>query len=161
MDRKFFLIYICTYKYCKYMNEVYFQAIYQIITTGHWITDQVSKELKDFGITEPQYNVLRILRGAKGKPITVQEILDNMVQRSSNITRIVDKLLAKGFAERKECPTNRRKMDITLTKGGLEILKKLDKKVLTFHQPFIHKLNQKELETLKKLIIKLKSDHND
>ena len=90
------------------MDNQYFQAIFQIIRTGHWITDQVSRELKEFGITEPQYNVLRILRGAKGEPLTVQRILKSMVQRSSNITRIVDKLLAKGYVNRQECPSNRR-----------------------------------------------------
>ncbi len=136
--------------------EIYFQAIYQIITTGHWITDQVSKELKVFGMTEPQFNVLRILKGARGKPITVQEIQKNMVQRSSNVTRIIDKLLTKGYVERKECPTNRRKMDITITPLGLEMLKKLDIKVHAFHEPLMDNLTEAELEQLKSLIIKLK-----
>ncbi len=139
------------------MNEEYFQAIYQIITTGHWVTDEITKTLKVYGVTEPQYNVLRILRGAKGKPITVGAILDGMVQRSSNITRIVDKLVAKGFAERKECLTNRRKMDIVITPMGLIMLKQLDKKVKAFHQPYFNKLNPEELITLKALIQKLKS----
>ena len=137
------------------MNEEYFQMIYQIIRTGHWITDQISKELKEYGITEPQYNVLRILKGAKGKPVAVQQILEGMVQRSSNITRIVDKLIVKGYVERKECPTNRRKMDITIRKAGLDVLKKLDKKVHQFHSPLMTKLNQEEINTLKHLIIKL------
>lgn len=139
------------------MNKKYYETIFQIIRTGHWITDQVSKELKEFGITEPQFNVLRILRGAKGKPISVSDVLERMVQRNSNITRIVDKLLIKGFAERKECPTNRRKMDLTITEAGLKKLKELDERVEAFHQPFIGKLSTSELETLKKLIIKLKS----
>ena len=118
------------------MNEKYFQTVYRIITTGHWVTDQVSKELKEFGITEPQFNVLRILKGAKGKPVTVQQILDNMVQRSSNITRIVDKLITKGLVERKECPTNRRKMDITITDKGNKQLALLEKKVYAFSRTF-------------------------
>lgn len=139
------------------MNKEYFQTIYQIIMTGHWITDQVSKELKEYGITEPQYNVLRILKGAKGEPITVQQILDNMVQRSSNITRLVDKLIKKGLVERKECPTNRRKMDITITSSGVDMLDILNEKVAAFHQPFMDNLTPEELETLKGLIIKLKS----
>ena len=139
------------------MNEIYFQAIYEIITTGHWITDEVTKALKELGVTEPQYNVLKILKGAKGKPVTVGGILDNMVQRSSNITRIVDKLVAKDFAKRTECPTNRRKMDIVITPAGLNILKKLDKKVQAFHKPYMDKLDSEELDTLKNLIQKLKS----
>ena len=139
------------------MNKIYFQAIYEIITTGHWITDEVTKTLKEYGVTEPQYNVLKILKGAKGKPVTVGGILENMVQRSSNITRIVDKLVAKNFAKRTECPTNRRKMDIVITPTGLSILEKLDKKVQAFHKPYFEKLNSEELETLKNLIQKLKS----
>ena len=138
-----------------------FQSIYQIITTGHWITDQVSKELKEFEITEPQFNVLRILKGTKGEPISVLKILENMVQRSSNVTRIIDKLLSKGYVERKECPVNRRKMDITITDSGLEILKLLDKKVIALHQSLMENLDEEELEILKNLIMKLKRNNND
>ena len=143
------------------MKETYYQAIYQIISTGHWITDRLNQEFKEHGATEPQFNVLRTLKAANGKPITVQQLLDKMVQRSSNITRIVDKLIAKGLVERKECPSNRRKMDITITKEGAAFLKKLDKKVAAFNKPLMENLNEKELKTLKKLILKLKSDHND
>ncbi len=143
------------------MKETYYQTIYQIICTGHWITDGLNREFKELGATEPQYNVLRTLNAAKGKPITVQQILEKMVQRSSNVTRIVDKLVAKGYAERKECPTNRRKMDITITKQGLNFLRKLDKKVDAFNKPLMENLNEKELNTLKKLILKLKSKNNE
>lgn len=143
------------------MKETYYQTIYQIICTGHWITDGLNREFKELGATEPQYNVLRTLNAAKGKPITVQQILEKMVQRSSNVTRIVDKLVAKGYAERKECPTNRRKMDITITKQGLNFLRKLDKKVDAFNKPLMENLNEKELKTLKKLILKLKSKNNE
>lgn len=142
------------------MSGQYFQTIHEIIKTGHWVTDQVSRELKEFGITEPQYNVLRILKTAR-KPISVQEILENMVQRSSNITRIVDKLIAKECVERKECPNNRRKMDISITEEGLELLKKLDEKVYNLHAPLMNNLNEDELSTLKQLIIKLKTNNNE
>ncbi|MEL7422410.1 MAG: MarR family transcriptional regulator [Bacteroidota bacterium] len=139
------------------MNETYFQAIWQIITTGHWITDQVTLALKPLGTTEPQYNVLRILQAAKGEPVAAQDILEGMVQRSSNITRIVDKLVAKGLVERKECPTNRRKMDISITELGQLKLHEMDANVHVFHQAYYNKLNDEELDTLKNLIQKLKS----
>ncbi|MGI9552370.1 MAG: MarR family winged helix-turn-helix transcriptional regulator [Aurantibacter sp.] len=134
----------------------FFETIYEIIRTGHWITDSVSKELKEYDIYEPQFNVLRILRGAKKKPISVNAILDRMVQRSSNVTRIVDKLETKGLVERTLCPDDRRKMDIVITDNGLKLLKKLDKKVEAFHRPMMNNLSQKEAETLKRLIKKLK-----
>ncbi len=139
------------------MNKKYLQCIHEIILMGHWITDQVSIELKELGVTEPQYNVLRILKGAGSKPLTVQDILAKMVQRSSNITRIVDKLISKGFVDRKECPTNRRKMDITITRSGLDMLERLDQKVYAFHQAYEKKLSGEELDKLKNLLEKLKS----
>jgi len=137
------------------MNS-YFEAIYEIIRTGHWITDSITKELKEYGIYEPQYNVLRILRGAKGKPISVNSILENMVQRSSNVTRIVDKLEIKGLVERTLSTEDRRKMDIVITNDGIQLLKKLDKKVADFHKPMMNKLSVDESVTLKQLIRKLK-----
>jgi len=143
------------------MIKNYYHTIHQIILTGHWITDQISKELKEFGITEPQYNVMRVLKEANGEPVSVQKILENMVQKSSNVTRIIDKLVTKGYTQRQECPTNRRKMDITLTDEGAKLLDKLDKKVYNFHQPMLNNLTSEELETLRNLIIKLKTIQND
>ncbi|NQX82192.1 MAG: MarR family transcriptional regulator [Flavobacteriaceae bacterium] len=134
----------------------YFEAIHEIIRTGHWITDSVSRELKEHDIYEPQYNVLRILRGAKGEPISVNTILEKMVQRSSNVTRIVDKLTQKGLVERTLSETDRRKMDIIITKEGLELLKKLDLKVESLHKPMKNNLSEDEAKTLKELIVKLK-----
>ena len=137
------------------MNN-YFITIHQIIRTGHWITDSVTRVLKEFGIYEPQYNVLRILRAAKGEPTSVNAILDNMVQRSSNVTRIVDKLEVKGLVERTLCSEDRRKMDILITKKGINLLKKLDAKVHEFHKPMMKNLSNEEAASLNLLINKLK-----
>jgi DNA-binding MarR family transcriptional regulator len=136
--------------------NVYFEAVFEIIKTGHWLTDSVSRELKEFDIYEPQFNVLRILRGAKGKPVSANAILEKMLQRSSNITRIVDKLTVKGLVERTLSVNDRRKMDIVITTKGLDLLKKLDKKVEALHKPMMNNLSAEEAETLKGLIIKLK-----
>ena len=136
--------------------NLYFEAIQEIIKTGHWITDSVSKELKEYDIYEPQYNVLRILRGAKGVPISVNTILEQMVQRSSNVTRIVDKLTQKGLVERILSVEDRRKMDISITSEGIELLKILDNKVHNFHKPMVTNLTLEESVKLKELIIKLK-----
>jgi len=144
--------------YIVNINSNYLRAIYQIIRTGHWITDMVSQELKEFGITEPQFNVLRILHGRKGLPITVQEIQQKMVQRTSNVTRIVDKLLDKGLVDRRECPLNRRKMDITITAEGIKMLAILSQKLYQYHGPMAQNLTGEEAQTITKLIIKLKGE---
>lgn len=136
----------------------YYKAMFALIKTGHWLTDSVTRELKEYSIYEPQFNVLRILQGAKGKPISVNKILESMIQRSSNITRIVDKLEAKGLVERTLCPIDRRKMDIIITEEGSQLLKKLNKKVENFHRPMMENLNEEELDTLEKLILKLRGE---
>lgn len=133
----------------------YFQAIHEIIKLGHHITDAVSRELKEYDISEPQYNVLKILKGANA-PITVQTIQEQMVQKSSNVTRLIDKLVVKKLVIRQECSSNRRKMDISITKNGEEFLRKLDRVVVQFHEPMKQRLGQTELVTLKELIEKLK-----
>ncbi len=135
----------------------YYRTIHEIIKTGHWITDQVSIVLKPFDITEPQYNVLRVLETQKPKPLTVASIQEEMVQRSSNVTRIIDKLLLKELVERKECVSNRRKMDITITEEGSKLLGLLDKAVYEFNAPMMSNLSDKELKTLRQLIKKLKA----
>ncbi len=137
------------------MNKEYYLAMFQIIKTGHWITDRVSQELKEFGIYEPQFNVLRILQGAGGEPVSVNVISEGMIQRSSNVTRIVDKFEAKGLVQRTLCATDRRKMDIIITTEGSKLLKKLNKKVEDFHRPMMDRLSPEESKTLYTLISRL------
>ncbi len=133
-------------------------AIYELIKMGHSITDQLGVILKEHGVSEPQYNVLRILKSRNGEPVAVKEISDNMIQRSSNVTRIVDKLLEKALVNRKECPTNRRKMDITITSKGEKLLTNLDKVVEEFHRPLSEELTKNEASQLRELVLKLKTN---
>ena len=112
------------------MSEEYLKAIIEIIKMGHSLTDLVNKGLKEYNISEPQFNVMRILKGRKGVAITVHEIQADMIQKSSNVTRIIDKLLQRDFVKREECVSNRRKMDISLTKTGSDFLEILNKKVI-------------------------------
>ncbi len=137
-------------------RKKYYKTVHEIISTGHWITESISQDLKIFGVSESQYNVLRVLSDHKGKPVTVQEITKRMVQRSSNVTRIIDKLLINEYVKRKECSSNRRKMDITITDEGINFLKKLDKKVHAFHYPMMDNLSGKEADALRYLIEKMK-----
>lgn len=141
------------------MKDFYLEAVLEIITTGHRFTDAVSKRLKPYGIYEPQYNVLRILRGAKGKPLSVNQILERMIQQSSNITRIVDKLLLKELVKRTPCPNDRRKMDIMISDKGLALLEELDIEVETMHAPMKENITVEEAKQLAYLIQKLKGEH--
>ena len=82
--------------------------------------------LKPHGVTPPQYNVLRILRGQKGRPIAVHSLATRMVDPSSNTSRIVDKLVDKGWADRRVCPADRRRADVSITASGMILLDNLD-----------------------------------
>ncbi|WP_040278475.1 MarR family winged helix-turn-helix transcriptional regulator [Psychroserpens damuponensis] len=97
------------------------KAMLNIIYTANWITSTQNEFFKDFGISQQQYNILRILRGA-GEPLNVQTIKDRMLERSPNATRLMDKLCAKELIERLPCPNDRRVVHINITKNGLDLL---------------------------------------
>lgn len=102
------------------------KAAVNIIFTGNWIAQQQTELLKPFDLTVQQYNVLRILRGQQGKPITVLGITERMLDRMSNASRLVDKLLEKELVQRMECPNDRRAVDILILPKGLELLQAID-----------------------------------
>lgn len=110
----------------KPIKDPHERALLNIIYTGSWIINRVNATLKPYGISEPQYNVLRILRGQHGEAMNLFEIQSRMIQRMSNVSRLIDKLLDKGLVERTECKENRRMVDISITPKGLQLLTDLE-----------------------------------
>lgn len=109
----------------KFKNEYQKLAI-NIAYSYNWIGYTNHSKFKNEDITTQQFNVLRILRGQYPKPCNLKLVKDRMLDRMSDASRIVDKLKAKGFLERHECPNDRRNVDLLITEKGLELLKKLD-----------------------------------
>jgi DNA-binding MarR family transcriptional regulator len=97
-----------------------------LIYTVHWLDAHYSAFFKNKDITQQQYNVLRILRGQHPNYCNLKLIKERMLDRMSDASRIIDKLLAKGYVERKSCPNDRRQVHIIITEKGLELLKSLD-----------------------------------
>jgi len=114
-----------------------------------------SKNLKTFGLTLPQFNILRILRGQYPKPATVNLLIERMLDKSSNASRIVDKLLRKNLVVRKTCKKDRRSVDVLITEKGLELLKQTDNKNEEWKQNY-KTLNLKEAKKLYYLLDKLR-----
>lgn len=110
----------------KQFESEYEKLIVNLIYTNSWLSEQQLKTFKPFGITAPQYNVLRILRGQYPEPCTVNTIIDRMLDRMSNASRIVDRLETKGLVERKVCKTDRRAKDVVITDSGLALLDRVD-----------------------------------
>jgi DNA-binding MarR family transcriptional regulator len=94
-----------------------------ILYTQNLLNEEFYEILKPFDLSPEQFNVLRILRGQKGKPVNMCDIQERMVAKTSNTTRLVDKLLLKGLVTREVCSENRRKMEVGITDKGLELLK--------------------------------------
>jgi len=83
---------------------------------------KMNEELKAFGLSAPQFNALRILKGQHPKPASVKLVMERMLDVSSNASRLVDKLVEKKLVERKSCDHDRRQVDVLITKKGLEIV---------------------------------------
>jgi DNA-binding MarR family transcriptional regulator len=126
---------------------------------GQFMSDEISCALHPYGLSIQQFNVLRILRGCKEKTVSLQYITSRMIHKTSNTTRIVDRLLDKKLVERKPCAENRRMVEINITKVGLKVLTTIDPVIDKKENEVASRLSEKELTTLldhyKKLFVKL------
>jgi DNA-binding MarR family transcriptional regulator len=104
----------------------YQKAYINLVYTSGWVQQEQSAQFKPFGISLPQYNILRILRGQHPKPATVSLLIERMLDKTSNASRIVDKLVAKELVTRQPCPSDRRTVDVLITDKGLDLLKQMD-----------------------------------
>lgn len=91
---------------------------------------RLMEQLKPFNLSPEQFNILRILRGQHPKPATVKLLIERMLDRSPNVSRLVEKLRAKGYVERHECPEDRRAVDVLITKHGLDLLAEIDRTLM-------------------------------
>jgi DNA-binding MarR family transcriptional regulator len=133
------------------------KALLNVMYTQNVIADQFNELLKPFDLSAEQFNVLRILRGQKGNAVNMCDIQERMIAKTSNTTRLVDKLLLKGLVLREICPQNRRKMEITITPKGMELLKQLDPLVEAHEKKFGNNLSEKELAQLNTLLEKFRN----
>ena len=133
------------------------KVILNISYTQNVITDSFNEILKPYEISGEQYNVLRILRGQKGCPANMCVIQERMLAKTSNTTRLVDKLLLKELVTREVCPENRRKIEVTITKKGLGFLKELDPKVRAHVESFSKNLDADEIIELNRLLEKYRN----
>lgn len=134
----------------------YHRVMVNLIYTSNWLMDSQTRVLKPFKITLQQYNVLRILRGQHPSPIKVADITERMLDKMSNASRLVDKLVAKQFVLRTECPSDRRAVDVVVTDKGLELLNKIDVYLTEWADLQRQKLTEEEALLLSKLLDKFR-----
>ncbi|WP_367754083.1 MarR family winged helix-turn-helix transcriptional regulator [Flavobacterium sp. WC2430] len=133
------------------------KIILNILYTQNITNEKFNEVMKPYDISGEQYNVLRILRGQKGNPANMCVIQERMIAKTSNTTRLVDKLLLKNFVTRNVCPENRRKIEVMITQKGLDVLTELDPKVIEHEKYFSKNLNTEELELLNELLEKYRN----
>jgi DNA-binding MarR family transcriptional regulator len=133
------------------------KIILNVLYTQNVVSDKMNEILKPYDLSGEQYNVLRILRGQKGNPANMCVIQERMLAKTSNTTRLVDKLLLKELVTRNVCPENRRKIDVLVTQKGLDILTELEPKIKTHEVSFAKNLSASELELLNQLLEKYRN----
>lgn len=133
------------------------KIILNIMYTQNILAEKFNEILRPYDISGEQYNVLRILRGQKGNPANMCVIQERMLAKTSNTTRLVDKLLLKELVTREVCPVNRRKIEVAITQKGLDVLKELDPKVKDHEETFSKNLNEEEIVLLNQLLEKYRN----
>jgi DNA-binding MarR family transcriptional regulator len=139
----------------KTFKSEFSKALINIFYTSAWLNQKHAGLFKAHDLTSPQFNVLRILRGQHPKPATVNLIIDRMLDKSSNASRIIDRLELKGLVIRRQCPSDRRAVDVLISKSGLALLKKMDVEFDAF-QNQICNLTEKEAAQLNALLDKMR-----
>ncbi|RBA28261.1 MarR family winged helix-turn-helix transcriptional regulator [Flavobacterium tibetense] len=133
------------------------KALLNVLFTQNVVADKFNEILKPHDLSSEQFNVLRILRGQKGKPANMCMIQERMIAKTSNTTRLVDKLLLKELVTREVCSENRRKMEITITEKGQKLLEVLDPIVIEHEMSFAKNLTSEELEIFNTLLEKFRT----
>ncbi|WP_452600216.1 MarR family winged helix-turn-helix transcriptional regulator [Pontimicrobium sp. MEBiC01747] len=128
------------------------KALLNVIYTANWINNKQNAYFRPFGISPQQFNILRILKGAK-KPIKVQTIKERMLERSPNATRLMDKLCDKQLIERLPCAEDRRVVYISITDKGLMLLDDISK---DYKKDLLENLSEEEAQQLSNLLDKMR-----
>lgn len=110
----------------NYQNEWHKLRV-NLLTSASWLTHEMHRFLQPYGITQKQFNILRILRGHKGEvPLSILEVRQKMLDRMSDASRIIDRLAQKGLLYKKPCTNDKRTTRILITEAGLQLLSQID-----------------------------------
>lgn len=138
----------------KFKNE-FSKSIVNLLYTSNQLQQLQQELFKPHHLTGPQYNILRILRGQYPGTATVNLLIERMLDKSSNASRIVDRLEAKGLVTRKQCKDDRRAVDVQITDEGLKLLSNIDNEVYQWENDF-RNLTDSEAQQLNELLDKMR-----
>ncbi len=133
------------------------KAALNVLYTAWWLKTLISKELKKYGLTHEQYNVLRILKGKHPELMCVRDIGNRMIEKSSNVPRILDRLELKKFAERSTSNIDKRETAINITTSGLQVLEEVYQKLIPVFMEHIA-LGEEDAKQLNTLLERMREN---
>ncbi len=141
----------------KEKPKVHLLAVLEIMKSGYWYDKKVQEVLKPFGISHEQYNVLRILEHHHPRKFSLKEIQSRLMNKTPNATRLVEKLRIKGYVSCAYAETNRRTLQIDITKSGLKLMKQIRIPIMGLGNQVSSVLNEKDARTLTRILRKFRS----
>jgi DNA-binding MarR family transcriptional regulator len=139
----------------KAFSSEYTKGIVSLIFVGNWIVSRHQQFFKKFDITMQQFNILRILRGQHPKAANINMLKERMLDKMSDVSRLVERLRKAELVERKSCEMDRRAVDVKITPKGLQLLKVIDEELEQLEDCIKQSLTTKEVAQLNKLLDKM------
>lgn len=134
------------------------KSYFSLLATSSWIENRIREALRSFDLTHAQLNALYILVQNHPNPIPAKTLKEKILVSNPDVTRLLDRLVKKGFVLRETCPENRRKIDISVTESGIELFNKAHfaaKKALRNY--FEDQISKDEANELRKILNKMRS----
>ena len=138
----------------KFKDE-YHRLLVNIMFTGSWLNIRQIHFFKQFDLSPQQYNLLRILRGQYPNPASVNLLIERMLDKQSNASRLVDKLDAKGLVKRKKCNEDKRQVEVVLSAKGVQLLDAIDKEIGNLDSIFTN-LTKAEAKKMSEMLDKMR-----
>jgi DNA-binding MarR family transcriptional regulator len=139
----------------SFRNEFQKMGI-NLLFTANWLNEQIGKILSEEGVTQQQYNILRILRGS-ATPLSTLKIRERMLDKMSDTSRIVDRLIAKELVVKNTCEKDKRLVDITLSPKGLDLVDQLDQYNERI-DALLKGINESEAQMMNQILDKIRVD---
>lgn len=134
--------------------------VIDILHTANWLEEKLIRILKSFEITHQQFNIIKIVYSANPDPLSVLEIKESIMFKKSDVTRLLDRLVKKGYLERKTCEQNRRKVDISISESGKKLVEQIQPELnKAFNGNYVSNINKGEALATSEVLRKVRKNN--
>lgn len=140
----------------KIFASEHIKAHVNILFTASWLSLGTTKALKELGISPHQFNILRILKGMHPHPGSIKELTERMIDKSSNASRLVDKLISKELVNKTKCDLDNRRAEVVISAEGIELLKDANSRIDGLVEEMAQHITKSEAHQLNSLLDKLR-----